>query len=409
MDFTRGIRYRLRRDTSDNWVSKNPRLLLGEPGFESDTNKLKIGDGLNTWVNLDYLTGAGSDGDSAYEIAVDNGFVGTVEEWLDSLVGPPGVDGIDGTNGTNGSNGSPGISAYQVALNNGFVGTESQWLASLVGVPGEDGTDGTNGTNGVDGEDGEPGLSAYEIAVNNGFVGTEVEWLESLIGAPGQDGEDGSDGAPGISAYQVAVNNGFVGTEAEWLTSLVGDDGVDGEPGPSGGVYPLEGYGFIASSIPVESANQSSSVGNWMVRIWVPSGKTISKVGLYIINTNGTPPSSGYNGFAVYTDAGDLLQNTGATDNNLWQTAGWKLKSLASPIAAESSGRFVRVGISIENASADILYVSHGGYTTVYNGGEITTHRRVYVAPTRTPQFPATISPDTEGSVYSYIPLLVLA
>ena len=38
----------------------------------------------------------GSDGKSAYEIAVDNGFVGTEAEWLESLKGQPGKDGADG-------------------------------------------------------------------------------------------------------------------------------------------------------------------------------------------------------------------------------------------------------------------------------------------------------------------------
>jgi hypothetical protein len=33
---------------------------------------------------------------SAYVIAVDNGFIGTEEEWLASLVGAPGSDGEDG-------------------------------------------------------------------------------------------------------------------------------------------------------------------------------------------------------------------------------------------------------------------------------------------------------------------------
>lgn len=32
--------------------------------------------------------------------------------------------------------GTAGLTAYQIAVNNGFVGTESEWLASLQGVPG---------------------------------------------------------------------------------------------------------------------------------------------------------------------------------------------------------------------------------------------------------------------------------
>ena len=42
----------------------------------------------------------------------------------------------NGTNGTNGLPGANGLSAYQIAVNNGFVGTETQWLASLKGEPG---------------------------------------------------------------------------------------------------------------------------------------------------------------------------------------------------------------------------------------------------------------------------------
>ena len=41
--------------------------------------------------------------------------------------------------------GSDGQSAYQIAVNNGFEGTEAEWLASLQGAPGQDGEDGTGG------------------------------------------------------------------------------------------------------------------------------------------------------------------------------------------------------------------------------------------------------------------------
>lgn len=45
----------LRRDTSANWGLANPVLLNGEPGFETDTNKLKIGDGTSAWNALPYI------------------------------------------------------------------------------------------------------------------------------------------------------------------------------------------------------------------------------------------------------------------------------------------------------------------------------------------------------------------
>lgn len=47
----------LRRGTAAQWVAVNPVLAQGEPGFESDTGKLKLGDGVQPWAQLDYLKG----------------------------------------------------------------------------------------------------------------------------------------------------------------------------------------------------------------------------------------------------------------------------------------------------------------------------------------------------------------
>ena len=45
----------LRRDTSANWGTANPVLLKGEPGFETDTGRLKVGDGATAWNVLAYF------------------------------------------------------------------------------------------------------------------------------------------------------------------------------------------------------------------------------------------------------------------------------------------------------------------------------------------------------------------
>jgi outer membrane protein assembly factor BamB len=56
-------RIKFRRDTAANWTEQNPTLALGEPGFEQDTNQLKVGDGETAWADLDYSSSGGS-GDS---------------------------------------------------------------------------------------------------------------------------------------------------------------------------------------------------------------------------------------------------------------------------------------------------------------------------------------------------------
>ena len=47
-----------RRGTASQWTSANPILNAGEIGFESDTNKFKIGDGTNHWADLGYFVDA---------------------------------------------------------------------------------------------------------------------------------------------------------------------------------------------------------------------------------------------------------------------------------------------------------------------------------------------------------------
>jgi hypothetical protein len=45
-----------RRDTAANWTSSNPTLFIGELGIETDTYKIKMGDGSSAWTSLGYLS-----------------------------------------------------------------------------------------------------------------------------------------------------------------------------------------------------------------------------------------------------------------------------------------------------------------------------------------------------------------
>ena len=47
----------LRRDTASNWSTNNPIPAQGEPCYETDTNKLKFGDGTTHYNELDYFAG----------------------------------------------------------------------------------------------------------------------------------------------------------------------------------------------------------------------------------------------------------------------------------------------------------------------------------------------------------------
>lgn len=50
----------IRRDTAANWTSANPTLAQGELGVETDTDKIKVGDGSTAWTSLSYIIDTGN-------------------------------------------------------------------------------------------------------------------------------------------------------------------------------------------------------------------------------------------------------------------------------------------------------------------------------------------------------------
>jgi hypothetical protein len=82
-------RMQQRRGTALQWISTNggdgPVLNAGEIGFESDTNKFKIGDGINHWVDLDYFTTDSAEAVTAEVEAAINALIGGAPGTLDTL------------------------------------------------------------------------------------------------------------------------------------------------------------------------------------------------------------------------------------------------------------------------------------------------------------------------------------
>jgi len=73
----------IRRDTAANWTSANPTLAQGELGLETDTSKIKAGDGSTAWTSLGYLIDTG--GYAAYSDATAN-FTGTLQNGGSNVV-----------------------------------------------------------------------------------------------------------------------------------------------------------------------------------------------------------------------------------------------------------------------------------------------------------------------------------
>lgn len=207
--------------------------------------------------------GVGPAGASAYEIAVDEGFVGTQDEWLSSLVGPAGQDGADGSDGTNGTNGVDGLSAYQVAVSQGFVGSESAWLASLVGPVGQDGIDGTDG---IDGEQGPVGPSYNFRGDSSELIGQNLSLLDTFSHRANV----------GIATFSLLLKpkvagvltsasiTDFAAVSANYdimIAAADGADGVDGEQGPAGadGTDGIDGTNVTITTVNTQAAYDAAT------------------------------------------------------------------------------------------------------------------------------------------------------
>jgi len=115
----------LRRDTAANWTSVNPTLAAGEVGYDSTSNKIKIGTGSTAWNSLDYASGGASILVSATE--PDDPEVGDV--WFNTESGITYVYYDSSWVSVAGSSGAPIIS--DTAPTDPVLGT--QWFNSSTG------------------------------------------------------------------------------------------------------------------------------------------------------------------------------------------------------------------------------------------------------------------------------------
>lgn len=147
----------------------------------------------------------GDPGKNSYELAQEEeGFTGTKQEYLKSLHGAPGKDlyqaAVDrGYKGSfddflemqKGAPGAPGKSLYELAQEDGFIGTLTAYLASLKG---------------------KDGKNAYELAKEaQNFTGTLTDYLASLKGVNGKDA---------YQSYLDTTTDSPKLTEAEWADTI---------------------------------------------------------------------------------------------------------------------------------------------------------------------------------------------
>ena len=187
----------LRQDTAAKWTKNNPILLKGEFGFEEDTNKLKLGDGVKTWRELPYWVSGSQGATGATGPQGDTG-----------ATGPQGTTGAAGANGATGPAGADGATGPQ-------------------GPAGPAGADGATGPAGADGAIGPQGPAGPTGADSTVPGPTGPAGADGATGPRGPAGPTGADGATGPQ--------GPAGpTGADGATGPAGEDGATGPQGPAG-------------------------------------------------------------------------------------------------------------------------------------------------------------------------------
>ena len=246
------------------------------------------------------------EGDSAYAVAVKNGYVGTEDDWLASLGGT--ITDIKAISLEAGS-------APSATLG----GTPRNRVINL-GIPkGEKGKEGTQGI------PGPTGLSAYDVAVANGFNGTKTDWLLTIKGAKGDVGPEGPKGEEGKSTYELSVDYGYSGSEREWLSGLINDTELMSN--------------LNADLLSIDQAANGDINTTVVTRTGetYPSAKKAISEGIVALFENGGLPATPSATKALMTasalvDGDYALVTDGAADNGLYvKTAGAWVKSGYDP------------------------------------------------------------------------------
>jgi len=144
-----------------------------------------------------------------------------------------------------------GASAYEVGVDNGFVGTEAQWLASIVGPQGPKGDTGNQGIQGPQGIKGDAGPKG-----DMGDIGPKGD--QGIQGTQGPKGDIGLQGTQGIQGPQGSIGpKGDIGEQG--VQGPVGSKGDKGDKGDTGIQGPQGDTGSYAAATPSADGLMSAS------------------------------------------------------------------------------------------------------------------------------------------------------
>jgi hypothetical protein len=362
--------------------------MSGEPGYEMDTRKFKMGDGQTPWSQLPYYMGV----TGATGLAGSTGPTGSVgatgatgATGISNVPGPTGPTGATGSVGATGATGSAGIS--------NVPGPQGQQ-----GPTGPQGTQGPEGLQGIEGPQGQQGPTGPQgTQGEQGTSGTGIEFQ-------GQLGTTGSLPQPSTQGFAYLINNvlWIYDSSNNWvdggniqgpqgvqgIQGIQGNEGPQGPTGPEGlqGVQGIQGMqGNEGPQGPTGSQGNQGPTG--------PTGTLPSQTGNTgkFLFTNGTSESwnfpsrhykLGFNNIAEYTIIGGSgVQNLGAG------TLGMSLTQDLSSLLYGISGTDYVIKCRVITAEQFGGVTNQIGVRATYSSANGSTFTDQLLVAGRTPQF----------------------
>jgi hypothetical protein len=171
--------------------------------------------------------------------------------------------------------GTKGYSAYEVAVQQGFKGTVDEWLESLVGAQGDPGKTGEQGPSGPPGIQGEQGIRG-ESGV---YIGNEEPTNEDVMVWIDTDGE--ADENPSEYVLPIASNNTLGGIKVGANLIIDADGTLNAQAGGEGGASGATFIPNVSSEGVISWSNDKGLSNPTPVNIRGPQGNS----GVYLGNT----------------------------------------------------------------------------------------------------------------------------
>jgi len=324
------VKIQFRRGTALEWSQSNPILSQGEAGYEHDTGKFKVGNGLTPWNSLSYSSGVtGPTGPIG--VTGPTGAASTVT----GPTGPTGPSSIvnvgtvttlsPNSNATVVNSGTPSVAVFDFGIPRGVTGP--QGATGPVGATGPTGPQGVTGPTGADSTvTGPTGPQGVTGPTGPQGVPITLKGSKATVGDLPSTENNLNDAWIVDADGDVYVWDGTQWYSAGQIVGATGPQGDTGPTGPQGDLGPTGPSGVISVTEPVTNTGTSTAAVIGLDKSLITSDDITWSVFDALVDLPAAVSNHGMfahvhaTGGAYYAHAGDWVQLAINTDARFTDT-----------------------------------------------------------------------------------------